>query len=288
MFQDIVFKIKESESSEKTTSTSQASTLRWGLSTWFGSAGGQSTSMAASTTQSSNFFDQEIEIGFRVAKVSFDRGGWFNPQIFKMSHAFSRLADLRVSGGRTIEDIFPPNGGGKIEAKSKDEMKKLFLYDSEQKDDKGTTVATIKYPYALPAFPVAMAIAKDVTIRVKSSKENSESAKSVIEKSSAAGGGFLCFSVSGSSSSKTSSESAMHGAYDDYYYIRIPGPQVIGYFMQFVAKDESVPYKALLNASGESPIVEAFEMFDNPHHIAVDAHVVNPIPAVSGGESVKT
>ncbi|NEQ08328.1 MAG: hypothetical protein F6K37_20975 [Moorea sp. SIO4E2] len=247
MFQDITLKILDSTQEEQQSAEQEAESLSWGVSLWFGSAGGHSSSSSAKSEQSSKFFNQEIEIGFRVAKVSFDRGGWFNPQIFKMSHAFYRLADLQVSPGLNIEQI---------RNMSPTDIQKITQYESEGIGQKETR------NYIMPAFPVAMAIAKDITIRVKLTETSSRSAKSVVESSSAAGGGFLCFSVASASSSKNSSESVFHGSHGEYYYIRIPGPQVIGYFLQFVPKDNATPYEPTFTDEGDSPVIKALQLYD--------------------------
>ncbi|WP_138497345.1 hypothetical protein [Nostoc sp. PA-18-2419] len=247
MFTDIVLKISDSKVQASTTQQSSANNSKWSVNTWFTSAAGQSSSSSASTEQQKSFFNQEMEIGFRVAKVSFDRGGWFNPQIFKMSHAFSRLADVRVSPGLSIDDI-----------KNKDQkfLKELTEYKAEnERNDK-------KYKYILPAFPVAMVIAKDITIKVKKTEEISKNAKSVVDNSSSSRGGFLCFSSASASSSKNSSESTFHGAHGEHYYIRIPGPQIIGYFLQLVPQDNSSLYKPNTDENGDSPILKAFEVYN--------------------------
>ncbi|WP_016951285.1 hypothetical protein [Anabaena sp. PCC 7108] len=244
MFTDILLKISKSEETGETNLATAANSSKWGVSTWFNSVGGQSSSSSANASQQSNFFNQEIEIGFRVAKVSFDRGGWFNPQIFKMSHAFCRLAEMRVSPGLSIDDI-----KGKTQA----QLKALTEYEENKK----------KYKYIMPAFPVAMVIAKDITIKVKMDKIDSTSAKSVVENSSSTGGGFFGFSSSGASSSKNSSESTFHGVHGGYYYIRIPGPQVLGYFLQLVPQDNSVPYKPTFTDNGDSPVIQAFQLYNH-------------------------
>jgi hypothetical protein len=240
MFSDILLKISDSSDISSATSSSQASHSNWGVSVWFASASGLSSQSSGSSSQRSEFFNQEIEIGFRVAKVSFDRGGWFNPQIFKMGHAFTRLADILVSPGLTVADV---------KGKDPTELSSKFKYDNN-------------HAYILPAFPVAMAIVKDVTIKVKKSTMTSFAAKSVVESASASSGGFLCFSASRSSSSKNSSESAMHGAHGEYYYIKIPGPQVIGYFLQMVPEDTTEMYKPAIDIDGKNSIIEAFKLYN--------------------------
>ena len=243
MFTDILLKITNSEEKTDTSFDAAAKSSKWSVSTWFGSAGGQSSSSSASSTQQRDFFNQEIEIGFRVAKVSFDWGGRFNPQIFKMSHAFYRLADLSISPGLSIDDI---------KGKNQDQLKALTEYLDKDKK---------KLKHIMPAFPVAIVIAKDITIKVKTTTETSKNAKSVVENASASGGGFFCFSVSSASSSKSSSESTYHGAHGEYYYIRIPGPQIIGYFLQLVPQDNSEPYKPTFTDKGDSPVIEAFKLY---------------------------
>lgn len=240
MFTDILLKISDSSSSSSTSSSSQASASKWGVSLWFASASGSSSQSSASSQQRSSFFSQEMEIGFRVAKVSFDRGGWFNPQIFKMSHAFSRLADTYVSPGLTVDRLANLNQG---------QLAALL------KDGNG-------HSYTLPAFPVAFVVAKDITIKVKKSSMTSAAAKSVVESASASSGGFLCFSASSSSSSKSSSESVMHGSHGEYYYIRIPGPQILGYFLQMVPQDNADRYVPSTDPNGKNPIIDAFKLYD--------------------------
>jgi hypothetical protein len=246
MFSDIVLKINDSTDKTTDDSSANASNKKWGVSTWFASASGSSSESSASSALRSDFFNQEIEIGFRVAKVSFDRGGWFNPQIFKMSHAFWRLAELKIAPGLTVDQVKA--------AKNKQDLNELLLYKD---GDTGE-----KYPYILPAFPIAMVIAKDVTIKVKKSKMTSMAAKSVVENSNTASGGFLCFTVSSSSSSKNSSEASMHGSHGEYYYIRIPGPQVIGYFLQMVAKDSTEKYEVVETPDGKHEVIDAFNLFN--------------------------
>jgi len=42
---------------------------------------------------------------------------------------------------------------------------------------------------------------------------------------------------------------------------------VIGYFLQFVPQDNSVPYTPLITSSGSSPVIDAFNLFDNAHQL---------------------
>ncbi|WP_434684173.1 coiled-coil domain-containing protein [Pseudanabaena minima] len=244
MFQDIVITSSTVKEQSSQNLASASSSSKWAVSGWFFSASGQSNSSSSTSTQETEFYNQDIEIGLRVAKVSFDRGGWFNPAIFKMSNAFYHLAPMRVSGGLAVSDLQP---GKNLEGKES------WVNDEGQEQS-----------YLLPAFPVAMIIAKDVTIRIKTQSGSSKNTKSVVEKSTASGGGLFCFSASSGSASKSSAETAMHGATSDGYYIRIPGPQILGYYLQFVPKDNSLtfsPATTKKNDDGESEIIRAFDSY---------------------------
>ena len=241
MFTDIVIKISSATDETETSAKNIGSTSKWQVGSWFASASSSKGKTDAILKTRSDFFSNEIEIGFRVAKVSFDRGGWFNPQIFKMSASFTRLADISVSPGKTVADIQETHSDPKT-------------LDNMFKDAKG-------HSYVLPAFPVAMAVAKDVTIKVKKTNMSSAAAKSVVEKTSASSGGFLCFSTPSSSSGKNSSESSMHGSHGEYYYIRIPGPQILGYFLQMVSKDYTELYEPIEN--GKTSFMEALELYND-------------------------
>jgi queuine/archaeosine tRNA-ribosyltransferase len=77
----------------------------------------------------------------------------------------------------------------------------------------------------MPGFPVAFLIAKDV-VRVTHSGNSSAETKQADAASAVSSGGFLCFSYSQSSSSKSSSRASNFQAYENGYIIKIPGPQV--------------------------------------------------------------
>ena len=55
----------------------------------------------------------------------------------------------------------------------------------------------------------------------------------------------------------------MHGSHGGYYYIRIPGPQVLGYFLQMVPEDTTEKYKPTLDDNGKNKVLEAFQVYNN-------------------------
>ncbi|GGY23322.1 hypothetical protein [Paludibacterium paludis] len=232
MFMDVVISQDESFDASSSSGSSSSSSSSWNVSAWFVSAGGQNSTATAASRVETAALSKSFKIGFRVAKVAIDRGGWFNPTIFEMSSGFQRIArGMLASPGK--DD--PP-------------LTKTSIMDKVNKDPGGLASllsSRDKIPYMLPAYPVAFVVAKDITIRVEDSSSVSELQKTMAESSSAVGGGFLCFSASSASSSKSTAESAYHGSQGGCYYIRIPGPQVIGWFLQLTPPDDAQPYKQL-------------------------------------------
>lgn len=266
MFMDVVIKSTEIEDSSSKVETASASEFGWNVRGWFFSAGGQHSSLQASTDTERQFFEQDITIGFRVAKVTFDRGGWFNPQIFKMSHAFYRLADLKASPS------------------SQEITKDKVLEAAKAEDNPSGKVAELlkdgENRSILPAYPVGMVIAKDITIKVRQDASQSEMARTVIENSNTAGGGFLGFSCTYSSANSSTSDKTFFGQQGDYFYIRIPGPQILGYYLQFVPPDKAMPYEAIFQEEKDTEVEKALAAYDFPPQLpssgAKDQPVVTP------------
>lgn len=167
-----------------------------------------------------------------------------------MSHAFARLAELRAGAGLTIENF--------TKAVKDNSLPGATSYDADGE----------KHPYILPAYPVGMVIAKDITIKVETTQEDSSLSKHFEDNSWPASGGILCFSASASSSSSSSSETAYHGESHGNYYLRIPGPQILGYFLQFVPKDLSKKYEPMYTDGKDNEFVKALQFFDKSMNIA--------------------
>lgn len=249
MFMDIIIKSTEIEESSKLVDTSSATSFGWNVNGWFFSAQGQHSWSQASAAAESTFFSQDIEIGFRVAKVTFDRGGWFNPQIFKMSHAFYRLADLSAAPEKELTRDRVLEAAGKQQPT--DEVAKLL------KDAKNNSCI-------LPAYPVGMVIAKDITIKIKQDASQSQATREVLASSHVAGGGFLGFSCNYASSSSSLTDTTFHGQQGDYFYIRIPGPQILGYYLQFVAPDRAQPYEKIFDEDHATEVEKALAAYNIP------------------------
>lgn len=228
-FMDVIIKSDENGSFSSNQSSASAESKSWGTGGWFWSGAKKSSSSSSTDTKEKLEINKSLEIGFRAQKVTFERGGWFNPNIFKLSNNYYRLADIRCNGDICKSDV--------LNVKNEKELKELKTYHSSN-DNK-------QIDYLLPAFPSSFIIAKDITIRIKSNKAESKATKEYMQKSQSSGGGVFCFRGNSSKSVTNSSETAYFGNSDQYFYIRIPGPQILGWFLEFTAKDNSAPYEKL-------------------------------------------
>lgn len=227
-FMDVILSSEIIQKKAEESCNSSASQKNWKVGGWFFSASHSSSSASSSHHVASSEDASKIEIGFRVMKVSIDRGQWFSPNIFKMTQNFYHLTESRCAPGINKDDI--RNAIAKKEADT--ELKKLLTYDVDNK----------QCNYLLPSYPTAFVIAKDITIRVKVNHDEMDENKSYMESQSSSSGGCFGFSAKSASDSKNCSESSYVGARNDFIYIRIPGPQILGWFQQLVPLDMSETY----------------------------------------------
>ncbi|MCL2082747.1 MAG: hypothetical protein FWH04_05895 [Oscillospiraceae bacterium] len=228
-FMDVIIKRSKNEdfSSEASSSFAEQSSTKY--SGWFVSHARESSKSGGSEEQKKNSKSASVEIGFRIKKVAINRGGWFNPNIFKLSNNFFRLADIRFSKGIVKEDV--------LDAKTPGAKNALVRYPS---DGGGRELS-----YALPAFPTGFVIAKDITIRIQQDASFSEIDNKYMQESQVSSTGIFGFRSGNSSSSESSSQSTFFGAAKNFFYIRIPGPQILGWFLEFTPPDNAIPYEQL-------------------------------------------
>ncbi|MEO1432758.1 MAG: hypothetical protein AAFV71_27570 [Cyanobacteria bacterium J06633_8] len=259
LFTDITISIQKSQSSQQSTQKNTASNTSWNVSAWFASGGDSSNQSSGVSEQEAAAFESNIEIGFRVAKVTFDRG-WFNPQIFDLASNgdFHRLSELRAGSGITKASI---DEWQKRPDSVLKEIQDNLQYDYNDSSNKRKTGH-----YMLPAYPVAMIIAKDITFKIEIDASQSNQLNKNMQESSSYGGGFLCFDYSHASSSSSSSQSTYHGQQGNHYYIRVPGPQILGYTLQLVPEDNTELKPSLTGGDDKLTFVQALQDFDSYAH----------------------
>jgi hypothetical protein len=97
----------------------------------------------------------------------------------------------------------------------------------------------------LPGYPTGFIVAKDVTIVLSLSGSDSTKSDAVADAAQSTSGGFLCFSVASSSASHDEHHQTAAAAYDNSVVVRIPQPQIIGWFLETVAGVASPEYDKL-------------------------------------------
>lgn len=222
-FMTLQFSFDSSTMQSTSSSDSQFKQTSWGVDLFFGSASGQSSDSSSNFSKQAFDKSTSIEIAFKAAKVDIQRG-WFNPGVFKLSNGMNRLSQRKVSSGPV--DFSSGN-------------------DLSQANDT-----------LLPSFPVAFVVAKDVSIRFQASSSSLQAVQSVVDSRSAAGGGFLCFSASSSSASHSDQSSLSSKTDGTVITINMPGPQVLGWFMEFTPADGS---KQLTSDNEDGKVLDIIE-----------------------------
>ena len=200
-FMEVLIQTNSSELSEGSFESSEAASTSGGVNFLFGGVKIESGSSKSFSAEELAEAEMSISIGFLATKVSIVRN-WFNPGVLMLSKDMYSSSSVKISDG-TKEEV--------------NRKENLF-----------------------PCYPTAFIIAKDITIHFESSNEKSQSLKTAIEEHAAGGGGFFGFSAkratsSSSSSNKTHSTSDAKGI-----TIKIPGSQILGYYLQIVPKDNSI------------------------------------------------
>jgi len=214
-FMDVTISVSKGESSKQSSLYSRSDFNTSSLNIWFG---GYSHTSQSSESDFASHFDiskYNIDIGFRATKVNIDRG-WFHAELFNMTSGMCRLIDQPISLGPVD--------------KSKEGDPIAYAQELREKQEGAF----------FPAYPVSFVVVKDVTIKITSDEAISDEVKQTIQKSSSTGGGFLCFSASSAHSSSENSEAFYSYTSDKVVLIKIPGPQIIGWFLEFLPMDKSI------------------------------------------------
>ncbi len=202
-YMELKMSFTSSEMERSSSQTDSADQTSWNVSVFWGSASGSQSSASSEHKESAFDSSTEIQIAFKAAKIDIRRD-WFNPGLFKISDDMSRLSSTKVADKPNKDNIFHTNN------------------------------ETI-----LPAFPVAFVVAKDISISFKASTSSLEAVHSVLDRKSAIGGGIFCFSASHSSSSHSDSSKMSSKTQGNVITINIPGPQILGWFLELTPEDKS-------------------------------------------------
>lgn len=221
-FFDVVFHFTQASSAETSNVQASSSQSSHDVDLFFGSASGSSQDTESGAASSFKVSQSDIQIGFRAMKVTIDRGGWFDPTVFDETSDLAHLPETYtpISSGA-------PNASG--------------YSDPHAARDFAATAAK----QILPAYPVSFIVAKDVTIVLNISAASGQTIAQAQSAAKSNSGGCFCFSVSSSSASSSSSHSAVSSSIGNNLIIKIPGPQILGWFSEYVPADVSKQYTAM-------------------------------------------
>lgn len=207
------------------------SQMNWSVDLFFGSAGGQSTT--SSSHFASTYLSQggKVRIGMLATKVLIDRP-WMHPELFNLSSSYFRVTEDRLTTPDPTASGFPDW--------SRDLLVSSGLNGGANTTQAMATSATLdinKGPF--PGYPVALLLAKDVTIHIEVDTDQTDALADASQQNSSEGGGLLCFSVSKTQSSSSNTKSAGSYATAGTYVFRIAAPQIVGAWLQIAPDDQS-------------------------------------------------
>ena len=191
-------------------SQSSASKNSYGVSFFFGGYSSQSDSKSAAFSSFAQSDNTEIDVGMNVAKVGIERE-WFNPGVFALTKDMIKLSSTMISPDETYTCV------------NDDRLKKLA--------GEG---------YIFPCYPIAMLIARDISIRFKFGSKVDSAFSDSVESHASSGGGFLFFSGSKSSSSSSNTSCVSMQSSSQSITIRFDTPQIIGYYLECTPPDKSI------------------------------------------------
>lgn len=254
-FTDIVFNVSDSETSMTEDQKAYYASFSGRVGNWFLNSSTSVDYSASSSDFIKNMSSSNITIGLRATKVTINRGGWFDPSIFDISGSFMKLNKKFAAGvGITAQDVLDAfvGSGGSYEQGTLSTIESMLKY----KLDDGT-----EGRYILPAFPTSFIIAKDVVIKfsgvTENTKEYEEFRKYVVNTSTQIFG----FRMTGGYGAQSSMGYQKESTGTLNFYIRIPGPQILGWFMEMTPKDNASDYVSLSKSEYFTDVMTALKNY---------------------------
>ncbi len=207
-FTQVLIDVAASQIGKESNSYSSASNSPYGASLWFAGYSGKKETNSSTFAELCHSQNTSVRVGMNVAKVGIERE-WFNPGIFVLTKDMFNVSTSRVSPIKDYSEI------------------------TEER------LSDMSRSHILPCYPVAMLVAKDISIQVVTSDQLSNTFSATMEEHISHGGGFLLFSGAKSSSSSFGSSGIHTSSTDKSFNIKITTPQIIGYYLQATPADKS-------------------------------------------------
>lgn len=210
----VVVDVETRQLEASTRMTTSFSDMQWGVDLFLGSAGGTEQEQRSSFASRFMSAGSSIQIGFLATKVLIERP-WMRPELFNGSASFFRSTSTPITLSRAVAS-------------------EALLNEPRHAELNAQLLNC-----AFPAYPAAALLVKDVTVRVQIDATRTEDVRDYAKSTKSEGGGFLCFSVSKTSSSTSQSEQMNEYCMNGQLVMRAPAPQIVGYWVQLTPPDQS-------------------------------------------------
>lgn len=252
VFTDIVFNTSESFSSVETDQKTQYANFSASFGGWFWGSSARAEYSASESSFIQNMYNDNLTIGMRVTKVTMDRGGWFDPTIFDISGSYMRLdkkiaAGAGLSADRVVE-LFEKVGSSSTGGET---LQDQLVFSN----------GDVEGSYILPAYATSFLIAKDIVIKfsgVTVQKEDFQKFRETVVNTTSH---IFGFRVNGGYSSRSSMGYSSDKEGTTNFYIRIPGPQILGWFSEMTPKDNAQDYQSLSKSGYFTEIMDAIREY---------------------------
>lgn len=210
-YTQIVITADASSLDQNTSSSASSSVSTSGVGFWFCGYSSKNSFSSSAFSSFTDKHDTSIQIGMNIAKVGIERE-WFNPGVFALTKDMFNVTTAKIA----------PNPDTPYTSVTDERLQTMVSSGS-----------------VFPCYPVAMVIARDITIKLVSQTSISSEFSESIETHASAGGGFLFFSGSKSSSSSSSSSCVHASSTDNTVTLKFDTPQIIGYYLEATPADKS-------------------------------------------------
>ena len=251
MFFDVVFNNNTFANITEQDKNSSIAKLSGSIGNLFFNSSSKLDYSASNSKLVQKMMKSDFTVGMRVTKVNIERGGWFDPGIFDISSSYMRLKKRTLSGaGLTPEKI--------LEAYNKDGEKP---YKAGSVSEIQSFINTEKGNCIFPSYPTSFLVAKDIVIRANINdltQEDIQEFKNITANSTTS---LFGIKVSGGSSTQSYMGCHTEQSASSNFCLRIPGPQIMGWFMELTPVDESCEYESLSKSEYFNEIIDSLKEY---------------------------
>ncbi|MDO5559630.1 MAG: hypothetical protein Q4F95_08545 [Oscillospiraceae bacterium] len=185
-----------------------------------------------------DLMESDFQVGMSVMKVSIERGGWFDPGIFDISSSYMRIRkNMKVSKGGTASSI-------------------TKNYKGDQMNGNSATEQII-----LPGYPMAFLVAKDIYITSSNMKSTVEEFNNFRKTTASTSTSIFGIKVSGEMTSESYMSYNKNSEESNTFTLKIPGPQIIGWFMEITPEDKAGEYVPLSGSQYFNDMIDELKKY---------------------------